>query len=153
VFGIGTLLTRAPVVGAIGILGGGVLVWMAWGMLRGLKGLTLSTEAGPGASRRHPVWAGILTSISNPYWILWWATVGLGYLALAARVGAAGVTAFYLGHICSDLLWYSAISCSLVLGRRLLTDRMYRGLVAVCAVFLLGFGLYFGYTGVRLLTA
>lgn len=153
VFGVGALLTRAPIMGTIGIAGGLTLVWMAWGMFRGLKGLTLATEPGPTVRRRHPVWAGILTSVSNPYWILWWATVGLAYLGLASRLGPAGILAFYLGHICSDLLWYSAISCSLVLGHRLLTDRMYRGLVAACAAFLLGFGLYFGYTGVRLLVA
>ena len=153
VLGVGNLLTRTPVVGTIGILGGGVLIWMAWGMLRSLKTLTLATPATLAVTRRHPVWAGILTSVSNPYWTLWWATVGLGYLALAARIGPAGLLAFYVGHICSDLVWYSAISCSLVLGHRLLTDRVYRGVVAVCAVFLLGFGCYFGVAGVRLLTA
>ncbi len=153
VMGIGTILTRRPVVGTIGIAGGVVLIWMACGMLRSLKTLTLSATASPLASRRHPVWAGILTSVSNPYWTLWWATVGLGYLGLAAQIGPAGVAAFYIGHICSDLLWYSAISCSLVLGHRLLSDRIYRGMVAACAVFLLGFGCYFGVAGVRLLTA
>jgi len=40
-----------------------------------------------------------------------------------------------------------------VLGHRFLTDRAYRGLVAACAVFLFGFGLYFGYAGVRALMA
>jgi hypothetical protein len=50
-------------------------------------------------------------------------------------------------------LWYGAISLSLVLGHRLLTDRAYRGLMAACATFLLGFGLYFGYMGLRTLVA
>jgi hypothetical protein len=50
-------------------------------------------------------------------------------------------------------VWYGAISLSLVLGHRLLTDRAYRGLVTACATFLLVFGLYFGYMGVRVLAA
>jgi len=45
------------------------------------------------------------------------------------------------------------VSLSLAMGRRLLTDRTYRGLVTACAVLLLGFGLYFGYAGVRYLLA
>jgi threonine/homoserine/homoserine lactone efflux protein len=153
VLGLGKLLVRTSVVGWIGILGGAVLVWMAWGMFRGARKLTLRTTAERGERRRHPVLAGILTSLSNPYWAVWWATIGLGYIALSLKLGAVGLVAFYCGHILSDLLWYGAISLSLVLGHRLLTDRAYRGLMAACATFLLGFGLYFGYMGLRTLVA
>ena len=149
VLGLGRFLAETPVLGTIGVIGGAVLVWMAWGMFRGMRELTLQTVAAlPG---RNPVLAGVLTSLSNPYWTVWWATIGLGYIALSMRFGVGGLVAFYLGHILSDLVWYSAISLSLAVGHRLLTDRVYRGLVAVCASFLLVFGLYFGYTGVRAL--
>jgi len=153
VLGLGKLLALAPVIGSIGLLGGAVLVWMAWGMFRGIHGLSLQGGAGPSEGRQHPVLAGILTSLSNPYWTLWWATIGLGYIALSMRLGVLGLTAFYVGHILSDLVWYSGVSLSLALGHRLLSDTVYRGLVAVCASFLLGFGLYFGYAGVRSLLA
>jgi len=153
VLGLGKLLVRNSVLGWIGVLGGAVLVWMAWGMLRSVRGLSLSTATDGGERRRHPVLAGILTSLSNPYWAVWWATIGLGYIALSLKLGTVGLLAFYCGHILSDLAWYGAISLSLVLGHRLLTDRAYRGLVAACAVFLFGFGLYFGYAGVRALVA
>ena len=149
VLGLGRFLAETPVLGTIGVIGGAVLVWMAWGMFRGMRDLTLQTVAAlPG---RNPVLAGVLTSLSNPYWTVWWATIGLGYIALSMRLGVGGLVAFYLGHILSDLVWYSAISLSLAVGHRLLTDRVYRGLVSVCASFLLLFGLYFGYTGVRAL--
>jgi threonine/homoserine/homoserine lactone efflux protein len=151
VLGLGKLLVRTPVLGTIGLLGGAVLVWMAWGMIHGVRGLRLETAAATVARRRNPVLAGILTSLSNPYWTVWWATIGLGYIALSMRLGVGGLASFYLGHILSDLVWYSAISLSLAVGHRLLTDRVYRGLVAVCACFLLVFGLYFGYAGVRAL--
>jgi threonine/homoserine/homoserine lactone efflux protein len=153
VLGLGKFLVRDSVVGWIGILGGAVLIWMAWGMFRGVGRLSLSMAADRGERRRHPVLAGILTSLSNPYWAVWWATIGLGYIALSLKLGTIGLVAFYCGHILSDLAWYGAISLSLVLGHRLLTDRIYRGLVAGCAAFLLGFGLFFGYTGVRALVA
>lgn len=151
--GLGRLLVRTSIVGWIGIVGGAVLVWMAWGMFRSARKLTLSTAEERGERRRHPVLAGILTSLSNPYWAVWWATIGLGYIALSLKLGMLGLVAFYCGHILSDLVWYGAISLSLVLGHRLLTDRAYRGLVTACATFLLVFGLYFGYMGVRVLAA
>lgn len=152
VLGLGKLLVLGPVIGTIGLMGGLVLVWMAGGMFRSLRQLTLRADVSGGA-RQHPVLAGILTTLSNPYWIIWWATIGLTYIALSMRMGLTGLASFYVGHILSDLAWYSSISLTLAMGHRLLTDRVYRGLVAVCAGFLLAFGLYFGYAGVRYLLA
>lgn len=153
VLGLGRLLVLGPVIGTIGLVGGAVLVWMAWGMFKSIKDLTLRSLCAPTGRRQHPILAGILTTLSNPYWIIWWATIGLGYIALSMRLGFAGLVSFYLGHILSDLAWYGSVSLSLAMGHRLLTDRVYRGLVAVCASFLLAFGLYFGYAGVRYLLA
>ena len=47
--------------------------------------------------------------------------------------------------ILSDLVWYSFVSGAVACGRRFLSDRGYRLLVGCCALFILGFGLYFGY--------
>ena len=150
VLGLGKLLILGPVIGTIALVGGAVLIWMAWGMFRSVKGLSLAV-GGAREQRRHPVLAGILTTLSNPYWIIWWATIGLGYIALSLRLGLIGLGSFYVGHILSDLVWYSSVSVTLALGRRLLTDRVYRGMVTACAAILVGFGLYFGYAGVRYL--
>jgi threonine/homoserine/homoserine lactone efflux protein len=152
VLGLGKLLVLGPVIGAIALLGGAVLMWMAWGTFKSVGSLSLRT--GPkGEARRHLVLAGLLTTLSNPYWIIWWATIGLSYIAISLRLGLAGLLSFYIGHILSDLFWYGSVSLTLAMGRRLLTDRTYRGLVTACAVLLLGFGLYFGYAGVRYLLA
>lgn len=152
VLGLGKLLVLGPVIGTIALLGGAVLTWMAWGMFKRMGSLSL--RAGPRQGRRrHPVLAGILTTLSNPYWTIWWATIGLSYIALSLRLGLTGLVSFYTGHILSDLLWYGSVSLTLAMGRGFLTDRTYRGLVTVCAVLLLGFGLYFGYAGVRYLLA
>lgn len=153
VLGLGKLLVLGPVKGVIGLAGGAVLVWMGTGMLRGVKALTLLGTTAGKAGRQHPVLAGVLTSLSNPYWIIWWATIGLGYIAISMQLGLLGLLSFYVGHILSDLAWYSSISVTLAMGHRLLTDRVYRALVAVCACFLLGFGCYFGYDGIRNLVA
>lgn len=152
ILGLGRLLVLGPVIGTISLVGGAVLLWMAWGMFRSVKGLSLRTTTIAEGSR-HPVLAGILTTLCNPYWILWWATIGLSYIALSLQLGLIGLVSFYAGHILSDLAWYGSVSVTLALGGRLLTDRTYRGLITACAVLLLGFGLYFGYAGVRHLLA
>lgn len=146
--GLAPFLTRAPVFAAIALVGAVVLICMALAMLRGLSGLRIDWDAH--ADRSGPlVPAGILISLSNPYWVIWWATIGLGYLVSCKAHGAAGVAAFFAGHIAGDLAWYTLISVLVARGRRLLTDPVYRGLVGVCATFLAGFGLYFAYAGIE----
>lgn len=147
--GLGRILTLGPVIGTIALLGGVFLVYMGIDLLRRFQGLSFSFQAKTEGRKilDHPVTAGILTSLSNPYWTIWWVTIGLGYIALSRRLGFMGLASFFTGHILSDLIWYSIVALALTLGRRLITDRIYRGLVGLCGVFLVAFGLYFGYSG------
>lgn len=145
-FGLAELVRRPPVFTVVALVGAVLLLWMAWGMWRSLPGLSLDLEAA-GNGRLHPVAAGVLVSLANPYFTLWWATVGLGYLVVAHEAGPAGVVVFYLFHVLSDLVWYALVSGSVTLGRRFLTDRAYRGLVGGCALFIFVFGCYFGWRG------
>jgi len=151
--GFGQIITRGPVIGTIAILGGLFLIYLGYDILRSLRGLSFSLQKRNQGRTRvmgHPVMAGLLTSLSNPYWTIWWATIGLGYIALSRRMGLLGLASFFTGHILSDLSWYSFVGLALTLGRRLITDRLYRGLVGFCGLFLVGFGLYFGYSGFKM---
>ncbi|MFP3870256.1 MAG: LysE family transporter [Syntrophobacteria bacterium] len=146
--GLAPVLRNESVVGSIGIAGALVLIWMAVGMIRTLPSLSLQGVT-TSTSSTHPVWAGVLMSVANPYWTIWWATIGLGYTLYSWKVGLWGVVAFFLGHISADLAWYAAVSLVVARGRRFMSDRVYRGLIACCAVALLGFGIYFGLFGVQ----
>jgi len=131
---------------AVALSGAAILLWMAFGMFRGLPTLTLSWE-GKQKQLKHPMISGILMSVSNPYWIIWWATIGLGYILYSWQFGVWGIAFFFAGHILADLIWYSFISAAVSGGRQFLTDRLYRGLIACCAVFLVVFAGYFAYAG------
>lgn len=133
----------APLVRAIGLVGGAVLLLMAYDMLRSLPQLSLAavaTEQLP----YGPITAGFVLSAANPYFWIWWATIGLGLLteSLAQR-SRPGLAAFYLGHILADLAWYSLVSGLISGGRSLLGDGTYRALLAVCAAMLVVFGVRF----------
>lgn len=131
---------------ATAITGAFILLWMAFNMFRSLPTLSLSLEENK-KSENHPIVSGILMSVANPYWIIWWATIGLGYILYSWRFGLWGVAFFFTGHILADLIWYSMISAAVARGRSFLNDRLYRGLIAVCAVFLVLFACYFAYAG------
>ena len=88
---------------------------------------------------------GVAVSLSNPFWSLWWVTVGLSFLNWSRELGLGllGIAAFYLGHILADYAWYGVVSLALVSGRRILTDTFYKGLILVCGLFLWGLAGFF----------
>jgi threonine/homoserine/homoserine lactone efflux protein len=127
----------------IGLVGGILLVLMGGGLLRDSRRARISLSGGDESRGMHPVLTGIVGSVSNPYWAIWWLTIGLGYLMSSLRLGAGGVFAFYTGHIAADLAWYSLISYGVSRGRGIISDRAYRVLLALCGLFLVLFGLWF----------
>lgn len=162
VLGLAAVLGRDEVKIVIGTVGGAFLLYFGWSMGRdALRGrITLGLEGAgemtgtsgpagkagsPGNTGRgmHPVAAGVLVSLSNPYWSMWWATVGLLYITQALQSGRVGMASFYSGHILSDLVWYSALSAAVAGGRRFISQKIYNGVLVVCGVFIFGLGIYF----------
>lgn len=99
-----------------------------------------ASKARPGL---HPVAAGVLVSLSNPYFTFWWATVGLAFITTAIPLGTSGVVSFTTGHLLSDLIWYGLVSAAVAGGRRFMNQGVYRGIIAVCGVFLVGLGVFY----------
>jgi threonine/homoserine/homoserine lactone efflux protein len=150
--GLAPFFQQPVVFAATALIGSLILFWMSFTMFRSLPSLRLSWEADK-KRKNHPLISGILMSVANPYWIIWWATIGLGYILYSRQFGLWGITFFFAGHILADLAWYSLVSAAVAGGRHFLTDRLYRGLIAVCAVFLIAFAGYFAYAGFEKLKA
>jgi len=149
--GLGPLLTSTPAFVAISLVGSAVMLFMAYGMFRSLPKLDLSRETGAAAGSSL-LGTGALLSLSNPYWIIWWGTIGLGFLMRARELGPAGVLLFFSGHLLGDLVWYGAVSWSVWRGRSLLNRTRYRALIALCGAVIGCFGLYFLISGLAPLT-
>ena len=147
---------RAPLaVKIIAVVGAVLLLYMGLGLLREtIRGrridLDESTAAAPEkgnlVARLSPALAGALVSMSNPYWWIWWVTIGSAFLVryeiTLARWQA--LLAFFVGHELGDLGWYSAVSISLHLGRRSIPVGVTRGIFAACGVAIIGFGAWLG---------
>jgi len=96
--------------------------------------------------------AAILVSVFNPAWVVWWASVGSAFISQSLEQGAAGVASFYIGHILSDILWLTLLAFVLASGRRMMSGLVYRGILVVCGLFLLGLGTYFLASGLVLIS-
>ena len=156
----------SPLTTVISILGGLALLWMAWGTARALPTASLAARVAEAASGANGTMGtpprgvsleafravaplGIAVSVANPYWLIWWATVGTKLTVDSLRIGWTGPGAVFLGHIVSDLLWLTFVAALVGSGSRWLGDRAYRGLLGACAVFLLALGLIFVVSGTR----
>lgn len=154
--GLAGWLQRNGVLGVLGILGGGMLLWLGTSMTRQARAAAEAALAPPSAAGarsagawRGPVGAGVVLSLSNPYWLLWWATIGLGLAGQSLRRGVAGLAAFYGGHILSDLAWYSLVAAAVAAGRRILPPALYRRILIACGLGLALLGALFLRDGVR----
>jgi threonine/homoserine/homoserine lactone efflux protein len=148
--GVGVWLHRPLVLGLVGVGGAVMMGWMGLGLLRSSRHshleFTPQRESG-----LNPIVAGVLMSAANPYWLIWWLTIGLGYVMFSMKYGWLGVGLFFIGHILADFAWYTLVSGAVSQGRRFISDRLYQGFLAGCGVFLFGFGGYFAVQGVNFL--
>jgi threonine/homoserine/homoserine lactone efflux protein len=149
-FGLHRLLAAPVVNSVLGVVGGAILLWLALGLTRDT--LSGATIPGPGAvtpePKLGPVIQGVTVSLSNPYWTLWWATVGVKLASDGLAIGAIGVAAFFIGHQMADVVWYGLVIAATARGRRVLPDRAYQVLLGSCAVFLAYLGLRFAIAGI-----
>ena len=150
-FGLQEFLARPTVGKLLALVGGGFLLWMGWGLLYGaLKGTIKAEADGQVAETRFgPVVQGAAVSLSNPYWTLWWITIGVKLAADGLAIGPVGVVAFFIGHQLADIAWYGFVIIAVSSGRHLLSDRIYRTIIGICAVFLLYLGGTFLADGIR----
>jgi threonine/homoserine/homoserine lactone efflux protein len=86
---------------------------------------------------------GILISLANPYWYVWWMTIGAAFMVKSVQHSFGGVASFYTGHILADFLWYLFVGFLISTGRRFFNQKVYIGILLACSVFLLYLGIRF----------
>ena len=131
---------------AIGVLGGLFLFKMGFGLLKNI----FSTKIGYDNFNYTPIQAGVILSISNPYFLIWWTTVGAMLLSGAYQFGMVGVILFMLIHLGCDFLWYIFLSSLTFKGGQFFGQRLQQVLFAICGLFLLFFGGKFLYDAINI---
>jgi len=87
---------------------------------------------------------GILVSLSNPFWALWWAVIGLSFMINfnISFNNPTGLLLFYLGHILGDFVWYVPISIFAYYGGKSIKPKVFKYVLIACGTFMIGFGVY-----------
>jgi threonine/homoserine/homoserine lactone efflux protein len=86
---------------------------------------------------------GVLISLMNPYWYIWWITIGAAFIIKSVEFNIPGISSFYLGHISADFIWYLFIGFLINTGRKFFNQKIYNGILAACSIFLFYLGIRF----------
>ncbi len=132
----------------LSIVGGAMIVWLGVAMFRARtevvhKGKDLAYSA---------FTAGIITSALNPFFLIWWATVGSLLIMKFLDYGLGGLAVFTISHWLVDLVWLSFVSVLVYKTRKLWGLRFQEGVFIACSLLLIGFGIWFMVSGIQMIT-
>ena len=126
----------------IAFVGGVVMILFGLGMLKNVPSVGQERKS-PGDVVSNLPFLGITLSLTNPYWTVWWLTIGLSLVLTAQKAGVVAICIFFMGHILADVIWYSIVSFTVSKGKKFITDKVYNGIMKTCGLILIGFGIYF----------
>ncbi len=138
---LGLAGVATPYTTMIAVTGGIALVIFGIMTITGSRRATLAAD--PVNTAASPYMAGLLTSAANPYFWIWWLSVGSALLIQALAGGLLLAMVFMIGHWTADTAWYAFVSTGISRGRTVLSDTAYHRLMAACGIFLVLFGLYY----------
>jgi threonine/homoserine/homoserine lactone efflux protein len=141
--GMQSLLKSDRIQIAIGLLGGIFLLIMAIQMIRNLRA---EADTQVKILKSRPILAGIILSAGNPYFLIWWATVGVKLASGLKDFETWAFALFAFTHWSVDLIWLQILSWASFKGAKVFGPRTQRLVLLICALTLLGFGLLFVYS-------
>ncbi len=128
----------------IGTLGGIMLIYMGYKTSKSTFDFQDVSDTDGSSHKYGSVLKGVLTSISNPYFFIWWATIGLAFLFKGVELaGLVGLVGFIIGHWSADLGWFSAVSFFSSKGSKIMSETHYNLIMKICGFFLILLGAYF----------
>jgi len=126
---------------AVSIAGGLALIVFGIITAKGSRSATLTVAEGQVIGNAYL--AGIITSAANPYFWIWWLSIGSALVLSGLHSGLIMAAVFLFGHWLADFGWYTLVSISLDRGRSILSEKNYRRILGICGGFLVCFGIYF----------
>ena len=94
--------------------------------------------------KQGPLVTGIVLSALNPFFIIWWLTIGFKLISDAMLIWAfAGILIVFVMHIWMDFVWLGGISFLASKSSQIISNRNYKALMIVLSLMLVYFGITF----------
>jgi len=128
----------------VGVAGGVVL--LAFGAMQICDSITskFGEPKSGGVASRNLLLIGLAFTGLNPFFIVWWLTVGAQLILMALEFAAlAGVVFMYVCHVWMDYVWLIVVAHFAKMGTSVVGFKWYRLIMAVFGAVLIYFGLTF----------
>ena len=94
--------------------------------------------------KQGPIVTGILLSALNPFFIVWWLTIGFKLISDAMLIWAfAGILIVFVFHIWMDFAWLGITAFLASKSRKIISNRNYKIMIFVLSLTLIYFGITF----------
>ena len=145
-FALGLLtISSEPIVQlVIGITGGIVLIIFGVFQIQNSFKSDLTDLKKPKSSYKHLFFLGLAFTGLNPYFIIWWFTVGGQLIIIALEFAALlGVVFMFLCHVWMDYVWLTGVAYFAKKGTNVIGFKWYKPLMIIFGVVLIYFGTKF----------
>lgn len=129
----------------IGVLGGGVLLYLAFMELRNF-GQKVEAEKGMSFV------SGIAMTGVNPYFLIWWLTIGFRLVIDATEFGVLGIASFIIAHEMCDVAFLGFVSATSNKTASMWGSKSYKILSGISITIFVSFGVFFLVTGISSLS-
>ena len=95
-------------------------------------------------SNKNSFLAGILLSALNPFFIIWWLTIGIVLITESIALwGFSGILILFIFHIWMDYVWLFAVAGFASKAKNILSNNNYKILIVGLSILLVYFGIQF----------
>jgi len=94
--------------------------------------------------KQGPIITGILFSALNPFFIIWWITIGFKLISDAMMIWAfVGVLIVFLAHIWMDFVWLGLTAFLASKSKKIISNKNYKIIILGLSLTLIYFGITF----------
>ena len=94
--------------------------------------------------KQGPIITGILLSALNPFFIIWWLTIGLKLISDAMAIWAfVGILIVFVLHVWMDFVWLGSTAFLISKSKKIISNTNYKIIMLALSVILIYFGITF----------
>ncbi|MGB1429591.1 MAG: LysE family transporter [Nitrosopumilus sp.] len=94
--------------------------------------------------KQGPIITGVLLSALNPFFIIWWLTIGLKLISDAMAIWAfVGILIVFVLHVWMDFVWLGTTAFLISKSKKIISNTNYKILILALSAILIYFGITF----------
>jgi len=94
--------------------------------------------------KQGPIITGVVLSALNPFFIIWWLTIGLKLISDAMAIWAfVGILIVFVLHVWMDFVWLGSTAFLISKSKKIISNTNYKIIMLALSVILIYFGITF----------